>query len=179
MKKEFKELIKMAYELAVMVDVMIDNKRLSTKSDQVPEKMIQEMSRMTMIEDMMKTYGGYTDRNIQDLNFTIMSIGLSEEFSLSATLQESQHLLGDIYEYANDFEEGEVVWLDDFQTMMEVEITAKEWDEETGEISYAFKLGEGISDGHPSTILKHKNYMDVEMLKFLVRDIELDIIRAF
>lgn len=178
MKKEFKELIKTAYELAVMVDVMVDNKSLSTKSDQVPEKMIQEMSRTTMIEDMMKTYG-YTDRDTQDVNFNTLSIGLSEEFSLSVTLQESQQLLGDIYEYANDFEEGEVVWLDDFQTMMEVEITAKEWDEETGETSYAFKLGEGISDGHSGIVFKHKNYMDIEMLKFLVRDIELDIMRAF
>lgn len=174
MKKEFKELIEKAYELAVMVD----NKRLSTESDQVPEKKLQEMSRMTMIEDMMKTYGGYTERNIRDLNFTITS-GLSKELLIPEVLQKSQHLLGDIYEYATDFEEGEVVWLDDFQTMMEVEITAKEWDEETGEISYAFKLGEDISDGHPGIIFKHKNYVDIEMLEFLVRDIELDIMRPF
>jgi hypothetical protein len=173
MKKEFKELIKMAYELAVKVDVMVDNKELSTKSDQVPEKMIQEMSRTTLIEDMMKTYG------FQDLNFNTISIGLSEEVSLSGVLQKSQQLLGDLYEYAIDFEEGEVVWLDDFQTMMEVEITAKDWDEETDEISYSFKLGEGISDGHPGIVFKHKNYMDIEMLKFLVRDMELDMLRAF
>lgn len=178
MKKEFKELIKTAYELAVMVDVMVDNKSLSTKSDQVPEKMIQEMSRTTMIEDMMKTYG-YTNRNIQDLNFNTLSIGLSEELSLPGVLQKSQQLLGDLYGYAIDFEEGEVVWLDDFQTMMEVEITAKEWDEETDEISYSFKLGESISDGHPGIVFKHKNYMDIEMLKFLVRDMELDMLRAF
>ena len=164
MKKEFKELIKKAYELAVMVD----NKRLSTESDQVPEKKLQEMSRMTMIEDMMKTYG-YTDRNIQDLNFTTTSIGFGEKLLMPVVLQKSQQLLGDIYKYATDFEEGEVVWLDDFQTMIEVELTAKEWDEETDEISYAFKLGEDISNGHPGIVFKHKNYMDIEMLKFFCK----------
>lgn len=151
-----------------------------------------EANRNLLIEDLMRKYG-YSRNDIEEyllsVNPTILgtSIEIDDSTILSYKIlikEKADQLIQDICEYSSNFKIGEKVLFDDpFNTntglseLPEVEIIEKKRDEDSV-FRYKFKMNDGSIQEQDGCFLKLKNHLDVKTLLFIVREMELDIIKS-
>lgn len=140
----------------------------------------------------MRKYG-YSQNDISEylLSVNPTILGTSIKIDDSTILdykklikENADQLIQDICEYSSNFEIGEKVLFDNvFNTnttlsdLPEVEIIEKKRDEDSA-FRYKFKMNDGSIQEQSGCFLKLKNHLDVKTLLFIVREMELDIIKS-